>query len=56
MHQEYVQRVVQALEKEQIRVREDNRQEKLGKKIREAQLKKYRIFSSWAIMNATIKV
>ncbi len=40
IHQEYVQQVVQALEKEHIRVSEDNRQEKLGKKIREAQLKK----------------
>lgn len=40
IHQKYVQQVVQALEKEHIRVREDNRQEKLGKKIREAQLKK----------------
>ncbi|MGE7840456.1 threonine--tRNA ligase [Lysinibacillus sp. NPDC093712] len=40
IHQEYVQQVVHALEKEQIRVRADNRQEKLGKKIREAQMKK----------------
>jgi len=39
-HQMYVQQVVQALEHEQIRVRVDNRQEKLGKKIREAQIKK----------------
>ncbi|MFJ5766698.1 threonine--tRNA ligase [Lysinibacillus sp. NPDC093210] len=40
IHQEYVQQVVHILEKEQIRVRADNRQEKLGKKIREAQMKK----------------
>jgi threonyl-tRNA synthetase len=40
IHQEYVQQVVHALEKEQIRVRADYRQEKLGKKIREAQMKK----------------
>lgn len=40
IHQEYVQQVVQALEKEHVRVRIDNRQEKLGKKIREAQMKK----------------
>ncbi|MFJ5788813.1 threonine--tRNA ligase [Lysinibacillus sp. NPDC093197] len=40
IHQEYVQQVVHALEKEQIRVRVDNRQEKLGKKIRDAQMKK----------------
>ncbi|MFJ7405801.1 MULTISPECIES: threonine--tRNA ligase [unclassified Lysinibacillus] len=40
IHQKYVQQVVHALEKEQIRVRADNRQEKLGKKIREAQMKK----------------
>lgn len=39
-HQRYVQQVVDALQKEQIRVKIDNRQEKLGKKIREAQLKK----------------
>ncbi|MGE7951220.1 threonine--tRNA ligase [Lysinibacillus xylanilyticus] len=39
-HQCYVQQVVDALQKEQIRVKIDNRQEKLGKKIREAQLKK----------------
>lgn len=39
-HQLYVQQVVQALENENIRVRIDNRQEKLGKKIREAQIKK----------------
>ncbi|WP_068984113.1 MULTISPECIES: threonine--tRNA ligase [Lysinibacillus] len=39
-HQHYVQQVVEALQKEQIRVKIDNRQEKLGKKIREAQLKK----------------
>jgi len=39
-HQLYVQQVVQALENENIRVRVDNRQEKLGKKIREAQIKK----------------
>lgn len=39
-HQPYVQQVVQALEHEHIRVRVDNRQEKLGKKIREAQIKK----------------
>ncbi|MEK5332770.1 threonine--tRNA ligase [Lysinibacillus sp. FSL W8-0992] len=40
IHQEYVQQVVHALEKEQIRVRVDDRQEKLGKKIRDAQMKK----------------
>ncbi|WP_375200655.1 threonine--tRNA ligase [Bacillus sp. RS11] len=39
-HQRYVQQVVEALQKEKIRVKIDNRQEKLGKKIREAQLKK----------------
>lgn len=39
-HQRYVQQVVDALQKEEIRVKIDNRQEKLGKKIREAQLKK----------------
>ncbi|KOP69744.1 threonine--tRNA ligase [Lysinibacillus sp. FJAT-14745] len=39
-HREYVQRVVDALQKEQIRVSIDDRQEKLGKKIREAQMKK----------------
>jgi threonyl-tRNA synthetase len=39
-HQRYVQQVVDALQKEQIRVKIDHRQEKLGKKIREAQLKK----------------
>jgi len=39
-HQEYVQQVVEALQKDQIRVSIDNRSEKLGKKIREAQMKK----------------
>lgn len=39
-HQEYVQQVVKTLQKEQIRVGVDNRSEKLGKKIREAQMKK----------------
>ncbi len=39
-HQEYVQQVVKALQNEQIRVGVDNRSEKLGKKIREAQMKK----------------
>ncbi|MFY0518582.1 threonine--tRNA ligase [Lysinibacillus sp. UGB7] len=39
-HQVYVQQVMQALQQEQIRVSEDNHQEKLGKKIREAQMKK----------------
>lgn len=39
-HQGYVQQVVDALQKEQIRVSIDDRQEKLGKKIREAQMKK----------------
>jgi len=39
-HQEYVQQVVKALRKDQIRVGIDNRSEKLGKKIREAQMKK----------------
>ncbi|MGE7114579.1 threonine--tRNA ligase [Lysinibacillus sp. NPDC047702] len=39
-HQEYVQQVVEVLQKEQIRVGIDNRSEKLGKKIREAQMKK----------------
>ncbi len=39
-HQVYVQQVMQALQQEQIRVSENNYQEKLGKKIREAQMKK----------------
>ncbi|MGE7947172.1 threonine--tRNA ligase [Lysinibacillus sp. NPDC093688] len=39
-HREYVQHVVEALQNEQIRVSIDDRQEKLGKKIREAQMKK----------------
>ncbi|MGN4124923.1 threonine--tRNA ligase [Lysinibacillus sphaericus] len=38
--QVYVQQVMQALQQEQIRVSENNHQEKLGKKIREAQMKK----------------
>ncbi|GLC88939.1 threonine--tRNA ligase [Lysinibacillus piscis] len=40
VHEEYVQQVVTALQQEQIRVHVDARQEKLGKKIREAQLQK----------------
>lgn len=39
-HRAYVQQVVDALKNEQIRVSIDDRQEKLGKKIREAQMKK----------------
>lgn len=39
-HQDYVQQVMRALQQEQIRVSVDNRQEKLGKKIRDAQMKK----------------
>jgi len=39
-HRAYVQQVVEALQNEQIRVSIDDRQEKLGKKIREAQMKK----------------
>jgi len=39
-HEQYVQQVVDAMQKEQIRVCIDNRQEKLGKKIREAQMNK----------------
>ncbi|MFU8647974.1 threonine--tRNA ligase [Lysinibacillus sp. RSDA_15] len=39
-HQEYAIQVVKALQHEQIRVQIDDRQEKLGKKIREAQLHK----------------
>lgn len=39
-HQDYAKQVVKALQHEQIRVQIDNRQEKLGKKIREAQLHK----------------
>ncbi|MGE7691361.1 threonine--tRNA ligase [Lysinibacillus sp. NPDC097214] len=39
-HRVYVQQVVEALQNEQIRVSIDDRQEKLGKKIREAQMKK----------------
>ncbi|MGE7674412.1 threonine--tRNA ligase [Lysinibacillus sp. NPDC094403] len=39
-HKEYVQQVIDALQKEQIRVSIEDRQEKLGKKIREAQMKK----------------
>lgn len=39
-HKEYVQQVIDAFQKEQIRVSIDDRQEKLGKKIREAQMKK----------------
>jgi len=39
-HQDYAMQVVKALQHEQIRVQIDDRQEKLGKKIREAQLHK----------------
>lgn len=39
-HQDYAKQVVKALQHEQIRVKLDDRQEKLGKKIREAQLHK----------------
>ncbi|EAZ86915.1 MULTISPECIES: threonine--tRNA ligase [Lysinibacillus] len=39
-HQDYAKQVVKALQHEQIRVQLDDRQEKLGKKIREAQLHK----------------
>ncbi|MFF6015856.1 threonine--tRNA ligase [Lysinibacillus fusiformis] len=39
-HQDYSKQVVKALQHEQIRVQLDDRQEKLGKKIREAQLHK----------------
>ncbi|WP_217581039.1 threonine--tRNA ligase [Lysinibacillus sp. GbtcB16] len=39
-HQDYAKQVVKALQYEQIRVKLDDRQEKLGKKIREAQLHK----------------
>ncbi len=39
-HQDYAMQVVKALQHEQIRVQFDDRQEKLGKKIREAQLHK----------------
>lgn len=39
-HQDYAKQVVKALQHEQIRVQIDERQEKLGKKIREAQLHK----------------
>ncbi|MFJ7698521.1 threonine--tRNA ligase [Lysinibacillus fusiformis] len=39
-HQDYAKQVVKALQHEQIRVQIDDRQEKLGKKIREAQLHK----------------
>ncbi|MBG9455958.1 threonine--tRNA ligase [Lysinibacillus sphaericus] len=39
-HRAYVQQVVDALKNEQIRVSIDDRQEKLGKKIREAQMNK----------------
>ncbi|MFJ7666463.1 threonine--tRNA ligase [Lysinibacillus sp. NPDC097195] len=39
-HQQYVEQVAQVLANEHIRVRVDNRQEKLGKKIRDAQMKK----------------
>ncbi|WP_342503830.1 threonine--tRNA ligase [Lysinibacillus sp. FSL L8-0126] len=39
-HQAYAKQVVEALQQEQIRVQLDDRQEKLGKKIREAQLQK----------------
>lgn len=39
-HQDYAIQVVKALQHEQIRVQIDDRQEKLGKKIREAQLHK----------------
>lgn len=39
-HRDYAKQVVKALQHEQIRVQLDNRQEKLGKKIREAQLHK----------------
>ncbi|QDQ03098.1 threonine--tRNA ligase [Lysinibacillus fusiformis] len=39
-HQIYVQQVMHVLQQEQIRVSEDHRQEKLGKKIRDAQMKK----------------
>jgi len=39
-HQDYAKEVVRALQQAQIRVQIDNRQEKLGKKIREAQLHK----------------
>lgn len=39
-HQDYARQVVKALQHEQIRVQLDDRQEKLGKKIREAQLHK----------------
>lgn len=40
VHQAYAKQVVEALQQEQIRVQLDDRQEKLGKKIREAQLQK----------------
>ncbi len=40
LHQAYAKQVVEALQQEQIRVQLDDRQEKLGKKIREAQLQK----------------
>lgn len=39
-HRDYAKQVVKALQHEQIRVQIDDRQEKLGKKIREAQLHK----------------
>ncbi|MFJ7919641.1 threonine--tRNA ligase [Lysinibacillus fusiformis] len=39
-HRDYAKQVVKALQHEQIRVQLDDRQEKLGKKIREAQLHK----------------
>ena len=39
-HQGYAKQVVEALQQAQIRVQLDDRQEKLGKKIREAQLQK----------------
>jgi len=39
-HQGYAKQVVEALQQAEIRVQLDDRQEKLGKKIREAQLQK----------------